>query len=143
MIQILEVRFVCSLLPWLGCLACRSRRPSAACPGSARCPCPAGWRAARGPPSLDNNPVGYHNIKYSQFLNSVTIYGNDCTAEGCQYGEEDAEVPQLVCEESGEGRREDEEDGDDGVDHRGLLHADAQVLKRRGEKDMSPYPMIT
>ena len=58
------------------------------------------------------------------------LYGNDCTAEGCQYGEEDAEVPQLVCEESGEGRREDEEDGDDGVDHRGLLHADPQVLKR-------------
>lgn len=53
-----------------------------------------------------------------------------CTPEGCQDGEEDAEVAQLVCEESGEGRREDEEDGDDGVDHRGLLHADAQVLKR-------------
>ena len=79
-----------------------------------------------------------------QFLNSVTNYGNDCTAEGCQYGEEDAEVPQLVCEESGEGRREDEEDGDDGVDHRGLLHADAQILKRWKEGGMCQQcPMIT
>ena len=51
-----------------------------------------------------------------------------------QDGEEDAEVAEAVCEESCERRREDEEDGDDGVDHGGLLHADAQVLQGRTKR---------
>ena len=73
------------------------------------------------------------------FLNSVlslykSIYDYHCTAERRKNGEEDAEVAELVGEEAGERRREDEEDGDDGVDHGGLLHTDPQVLKGGGEE---------